>query len=85
MVTGNEVKTAVLAAGLTRIPHHECGICDVMVGYAVRGEELYFDSGCGCSGGSNLRHCGWDDAANWINMQTNEKARADLMARFKLT
>lgn len=85
MVTGNEVKTAVLAANLTRISHHECGICGVMVGYEVRGEELYFDSGCDCSGGSNLRHCDWEDAAHWINMQSNEEARANLKARFKLT
>lgn len=81
MVTGEQVKAAVLAAKLRKIPHHECSICGVMVFYKIRGEQLFFDSGCGCSEGSfELRT--WDEAAQFINMQDDEKVRAEIMASF---
>lgn len=81
MVSGEEVKQAVLAAGITHIPHHDCSICHELIGYAVYDGYLYFESGCGCSW-SPPEPRGWEDAANWINMQTNEDVRKKLMKRF---
>ena len=81
MVTGEEVKQAVQAAGITSIPHHDCGLCGEWVQYTVRGDQLYFEPGCGCSW-SPPEPRPWAGAANWINMQTNEDVRKKLMRRF---
>ena len=83
MVTGQQVKEAVKAAGLTWIPHHDCGCCGATVGYTVHGEDLYFAPGCDCSWTPEEPRT-WDSAADWINMQ-NEEWRAKLMAKFGMT
>lgn len=81
--TGAHVRQACLAAGITRIDHHRCGCCNVMVAYLVRDGLLYFDSGCGCSDSDpTLRD--WSDAAEWINMQTNPEHKDRLRIAFGL-
>ena len=83
MITGDDVKKAVLAAGITQIPHHECGICGEWVNYTVEDEQLYFNPGCECSWSpAEARY--WSDAADWINMQSNEEYRAKIMQSFGL-
>lgn len=32
-----------------RIPHHDCTLCGQWVAYVFVGEDLFFDSACGCS------------------------------------
>lgn len=84
MVTGEQVRAAAMAAGITHIPHHECGCCGELVFYTVYDGDLYFNPACGCSW-SLAEPRTWDSAANWINMQTNEDVRVRLMAKFGMT
>lgn len=77
MVTGEQVRAAVMAAGLTYIPHHECSCCGEMVAYTVHDGDLYFAPGCGCSWSPQEPRT-WDSAADWINMQ-NDEWRVKLM------
>ena len=80
MVTGEQVKTAALAAGLTYVRHHECGGCGSWVGHSIDGENLYFEPGCDCSW-SPREPIGWDSVADEINMQ-NDEWRDKLMDRW---
>lgn len=84
MITGDEVKEAMVAANITTVPHHQCGVCGGMVFYVRGGEQLFFDSGCGCSSRSNLEPREWSSAADWINMQSDESVRGRIKARFGL-
>lgn len=82
-VTGEEVKAAMLAANITHVDHHDCGLCGYMTKYWREGEQLYFDRGCDCSwGGSEPKS--WEDAAAWINMQNDPKWHTELRKRFGL-
>lgn len=82
-VTPDEVKRAVLAAGITWIDHHDCSICGWMVGYTRVGEQLYFDPRCDCTSFPEYpRPRSWQSAADWINMQIREDIKAKIMARF---
>lgn len=85
MVTSEEVKIAVLAAGLKAIDHHDCSICGVMVRYLVEGDWLYFDSNCACCCSSLPSPCEWDDLSDWINMQSNPFVKGTLMQRMGLS
>ena len=83
-VTGEQVKAAMIAADIARVDHHECGGCGWMVYYFRDGEDLFFDPSCDCSSGSGQREATWDDAAEWINMQTNEVSRNRIAGAFGL-
>ena len=80
MVTGDQVKEAVVKAGLTWIQHHDCIGCGQDVGYVVRDGDLYFSSGCGCSWSPD-RPCSWDEAAEHINRQSRTGKWGDVAAR----
>ena len=83
-VTGEQVKQAVEVMGFREINHHDCSLCGYPVRYLVDGEtNLFFDRGCGCvRNPSPPEFIGWDDPAEWINMQGDMKARRTLMERF---
>ena len=81
MITGEQVKDAMIEKGIEYVDHHECGICGVMVFYIREGEQLFFNSGCNCSHkGPEPRS--WQSAADWINMQSNKEWREKLALRF---
>jgi hypothetical protein len=80
-ITGDQVRAAVEAAGITTIDHHDCGLCGAMVYYSVDGGRLYFNPGCDCRW-TPREPRSWDDAADWINMQSQEPARAEVARRF---
>jgi len=83
MVTAAEVKKAVLAKGIKTIEHHTCAACDCWVNYFVEGENLFFDSSCDCSSsGHGMEPREWQEAADWINMQSNLCVELDLKSRF---
>ena len=84
MITGQKIKEAMIAKGIDRVNHHDCGLCGDMVFYSRIGEQLYFNSGCGCSRyWTPPEPQSWDDAANWINMQ-NDEWRGKLSQQFGL-
>lgn len=83
MVTGEQVKQAVMKAGITRIDHHDCGGCGYMTAYLIENGDLYFDPGCDCSryGRSPPEPRSWDSAAGWINMQARTGEHGDIGAK----
>lgn len=80
MVTGDQVRAAALAAGLTYVQHHECGCCGAWVAHSIHGENLFFEPGCDCSW-SPPEPRDWQSVADEINMQ-NEEWRVKLMQRW---
>jgi ribosomal protein L37AE/L43A len=70
-VTGNQVREAMMAANITQVDHHECGICGEMTFYSREGCNLFFNAGCGCAW-SPPQPREWNDAAEFINMQDAE-------------
>lgn len=83
MITGEQVREAMIAAGITVVNHHECSICGVPVCYFRVDDRLYFDSSCDCAS-STPRQSSWEEAADWINMQSKPEHRAILMRLFGL-
>lgn len=84
-VTADEVKGAMIAANIENVDHHDCGICGFMCRFIRTGDALYFDPGCHCTGGSPLELRPWQDAADWINMQSDPEWRAKIAEKFGLT
>lgn len=85
IVTAEEVKAAMVAANITRVNSHECGGCGSMVFYSREGERLFFNPACNCSSRwSPSEPREWDDAAEWINMQSHAEERNKLRLRFGL-
>ena len=71
-ITGEQLKQAMIAANITRVDHHDCGICGYMTAYVRQGELLYFDPGCDCSFRGALEPRPWEWAARWVNEQDAE-------------
>jgi len=84
-VTAEQLQRAAVDAGIVSVDHHECSICGVMVRYYIETGELCFDSSCGCSYSDHPRPCSWREAAEWVNMQTNEDIARQIMTRFGLS
>jgi len=84
LVTGEQVREAMMSANITRVDHHPCGICGFMVHYFREGDLLYFDPGCSCVAGNGPELRPWDDAAAWINMQSKDEWRDKLRKQFGL-
>ncbi|HWV44070.1 hypothetical protein [Pseudorhodoplanes sp.] len=82
MITAEQVKAAVEAAGITRIEHHDCGMCGYMTAYLVEDGKLYFDPGCDCRWAGAPEPRDWRDAADWINMQSQPDIKARLAKAF---
>jgi hypothetical protein len=81
MITAAQVQAAVLSKQITKIDHHRCSLCNHMVYYLVIGGELFFNPGCDCKW-EDPEPRDWQDAANFINMQTNEIIRSQLMKQW---
>ena len=84
-VTGEQVRDAMIAANVTHVDHHDCGGCGAMVFYSRQGDQLYFNPACDCGGWSPAEPRGWNDAAEWINMQRAPEWQEKIAARFGLT
>jgi hypothetical protein len=80
-VTAEHVRDAMIAAGIERADHHECSICHYMCAYFREDDRLYFDPGCDCNSGG-FRSSTWQQAADWINMQSHPRAKENIARRF---
>lgn len=84
MVTAEQVKDAVQKAGLTFVENHDCSLCGEPVGYVIRGGEIFYRSGCGCSWAPD-RLSSWQEAADSINMQERTGQWGDVAAKVAKT
>lgn len=84
-VTPEQVRDAMMAAGIERVESHTCSLCGYPRAYIREGDRLFYDPGCNCgSYPASLVPRQWLDAAMWINMQTEERWQVDLRERFGL-
>ena len=83
-VTGEQVRDAMMAGDIDRVPHHDCSICGEWTFYARQNDQLFYSSACGCAW-SEPRWRDWGDAAEWINMQSAPEWKEKLAAKFGLT
>jgi len=79
MLTGEQVKAAMIAANIERVDHHACSFCGYMTNYTRSGETLVFDAGCDCGPGHHRSPRSWESVADWINMQD----RPDVIKRLR--
>jgi hypothetical protein len=86
-VTPEEVKASMEAAGITVVPHHNCGICNYETAYHVIDGGLVFDHGCHCTGQSNGNYSRreWSSISDWINMQSKDDNKRSLAAKVGIT
>lgn len=84
-VTADQLKDAMIEKGIFVVDHHPCGLCGYMTKYVRSGNRIWFDRGCDCMGnGQNFETRSWQDAANWINMQSNPAVQQRLAREFGL-
>lgn len=63
-----EFKTAAREKDITKWVVNDCSICGYQCAYLIRGDEVYYDAGCGCVYyPPHLRS--WQDIADSYNMQ----------------
>lgn len=86
-VTGDEVKAAMIAAGVVRVDRQMCANCNHPLFYSRDGEQLYYNSGCSQTGGDHgdPHLFSWQDAADWINFTKDPVAKAEIAAKFGFT
>jgi hypothetical protein len=60
------------------LDHHRCGLCNKMVGYPIRGDEVRFRSACHCSWSPD-RPSSFQDIADWLAMQSSDEIRDRIM------
>lgn len=69
--TAEEFKAQAKVKNITQWPGHNCPKCGYTVGYYFQGENVFFDNGCDCFSGQNLKPRTWEEVANRYNMQTH--------------
>ena len=83
MVSASDVQKAVIDNNINIVPHHECAICGEWVAYEVYSEQLFFNSNCGCSSfWSPVSQRSWQDAADFINCQSDPQVQVRVAALF---
>lgn len=80
--SGPEIKHCMAEHNITKVDHHTCGICHYMTNYYVSDGQLHFDPGCDCTGGGGWRESSFQDAAEWVNMQSIEANKIDIAKKF---
>ena len=72
--TIEELKKQASEKNITFYPVHECSICGYMCGYIISGEDVKYDSGCGCGciNYSNIKKRNWEELAETYNRNQPE-------------
>jgi hypothetical protein len=59
---------------------HNCSICGYPCGYIIKGDDVYYDSGCDCTGCHGFRVSSWEEIAKFYNRnqpENNPKIKKD--------
>ena len=83
-VSGDDLRRAMMASGKIYVCQRNCRRCGGEKGYIRRGEELFFDSECGCAGRAylDMLFVRWDSVAEWINEMHDRKEKRRLLRGF---
>ena len=74
-----DFKKAAKERNISHWDIHECSMCRYECGFIIRGEEVYYDSGCKCTMGP-LRQSNWEELAEFYN---NNAGASDVEERMK--
>lgn len=73
------MKTLAELKKMTFIPHHNCAICGIMIGWYVDETKPFFDPSCDCGSGAG-QYDTWESAFKWYNTvfekESNEAVQA---------
>lgn len=88
-VTAEEIEAAATASNVQWVENHKCGFCQVSVGWIIQREDeawkVYYDPNCNCVNYRSLPHeVGWQDCADWINLQSKPEGRNVALLAFGL-
>lgn len=72
MKTAQDFQQKAKEKNITFVPIHKCSMCDYQCGYIIQGEDVYYDSGCNCTGGSEHQNRSWQDIADDYNRNQRE-------------
>lgn len=74
------MKTLAELKEMTFIPHHNCALCNTMVGWYVQSklDNPYFDPSCDC-GGSSGHYGTWEQVFKWYNMAFEKESEKDVL------
>lgn len=73
MKTAEDFKGQAEKHGIERWDLRDCSICHYPLAYIFMNSDVFFDSGCYCTGSvPNLHRRAWQDIADHYNMQTSE-------------
>lgn len=73
MKTAEDFRGAAKEKGIDFGMMRRCGLCGYLCGFYFRGEDVYYDSGCDCTGSNRWQMRTWDHVAEHYNMQKGEK------------
>lgn len=71
-VTAEQCRAIVKDKGFRRVGHHRCTLCGYQTAYVFDGDAVYFDPGCDCTYGRNVRPSSYESLAETFNRQTPE-------------
>lgn len=84
MITGEQVRDAMIDGNILRVEHHTCTFCRYPCAYLRAGEQLFFDPGCDCGIRGEPEPRTWQEGADFINRQLDDAQRRTIAAAFGL-
>lgn len=74
------MKTLAELKEIPFIPHHNCALCNTMVGWYVQSkrDNPYFDPSCDC-GGSPGHYETWEQVFKWYNVVFEKESEKDVL------
>lgn len=79
------MKTLAELKEMAFIPHHDCALCGLMVGWYPNMPNPYFDPSCGCGDGEGHYDDTWEDVFKWYNTVFEKESEDAVQKAWKET
>lgn len=70
--TADELRAQAKLKDITFYLVHHCSMCNYPCGYVIKGEEVFYDSGCNCVTYNNVEPRSWEELASTYNLNQPE-------------
>jgi hypothetical protein len=70
--TPQQLKEQAEKIGLSFWLTHNCSMCGYPCGYIIKGDKVFYDSGCDCVNYTDVQERDWEDLAYSYNMNQPE-------------
>jgi len=78
MKSTQQFQTQAKEKNITSWPILTCSMCGYECAYIFKNNEVFYDSGCNCTGGSYLEPRTWKEVAETYNMQDSPRVIAEM-------